>query len=62
MKHTLKVFNFNEGILNAEEFFFETIEEAKEHIKLHKGLKKIYDELGALLHSEDENGCSESYA
>lgn len=62
-KHTLKVFHYTEGELEVTEYFFGSLEDAKEHSKHHKGkgLRKIYNEIEELVHCDDDDD-NETYA
>ena len=60
-KHKLKISKWKNGILENEEKFFETFQEALIFAEASKGLIKIYNELEQLIHAETIL-CESSYA
>ena len=53
MKHKLKISRWENGSLNSEEYWFDSLVEAIENSKLFKGIKKIYNELEELIFIEE---------
>ena len=53
MKHKLKISRWENGSLNSEEYWFDSLVEAIENSKLFKVIKKIYNELEELIFIEE---------
>jgi hypothetical protein len=57
MKFKLKISDWKDGVLETSEIGFNYFLEALHHSKGHKGHRKIYNEIGELIHSDcDDEG------
>jgi len=66
-KPTVKVFHWNECVLELMEYIFETVEEAmsfgRDHVKLHVCEAKVYNKFGELAeHFRHQHHKENTYA
>ena len=52
-EYQLRVSSWIEGILKKADYFFDTLDAARDEIKKHHGHMKIYNRSGEIIHSEE---------